>query len=176
MKKNISIISKKQTYWLLGLLLIAITNIALASNVLSKYQRDDVSDHRVMETTTEVFKDGLIVSKTISTSNKQWEGLKGHSMFAVIVDSKGYRIWVTKPYKMTTVCGKRDFCQHRVTNVNQESAPAAIGKNASAIHIYHSSGNLSQDRQGQVDKAKKAIREAGDIAKEVKDAVLNVLK
>ena len=167
---------KKLFSWLLSAFILAFLSTASANNnVLSKYQRDDVSDHRVMETTTDVFKSGLIVSKTISTSNKQWVGLKGHSMFAVVADKKGYAIWVTKLYEMSTVCGKRDICKHRVTDTNQESAPVAIGEHASSIHIYHSSGNLSQSRKKQVNDAKKAIKEAGNIVKEVKDAVLDAL-
>ena len=98
-------------------------------------------------------------------------GLKGHSMFAVIADEKANAIWVTKAYKMKTVCGTMDVCSHRETDVDQEEAPSTIGKYASKIYIYHDAGDLSQNRQGQVNAVKKAIREATDIAKEVKDAV-----
>lgn len=135
------------------------------------YDRHDVKDHRVMETDVDIFRNGLIVMTTVSTSNKKWEGLTGHSMFAVIADDKGNAIWATTVYKMKTVCGTMDVCSHRVTDVDQEQAPDAIGKYASSIYIYHDSGDLSQSRQAQVDSIKKAVHDATDIAKEVKDAV-----
>ena len=43
---------------------------------LHAYDRHDVKDHRVMETDVDVFRNGLIVMTTVSTSNKKWEGLK----------------------------------------------------------------------------------------------------
>ena len=73
---------------------------------------------------------------------------------------------------MTTIGGRNDlFTSSEHTDVNRENTSPAIGKHTKSIDIYHSSGDLSQDRTIQVESVKEAIRVATDIAQEVKNAV-----
>lgn len=163
--------------WLLAAFLIMSSSYALAAGQVTGSKRTTVKDHRYMESHVTVYKNGEMVMSTNSWSKKHHGGLKGHSAFFVCVDNSGNAIWVSKPYKMTTIGGTWDpGTPSDHTDVDRETAPAAIGKYTSSVDIYHDAGNISQSRDAQVAAVKKAVREAGNIAKEVKDAVATALK
>lgn len=172
-----SYIKKSYLVWFISIFTLVFSFNAVATEPLRATQKDTVKDHRYMKSKVTMYRNGKLVISTNSWSRKNWNGLKGHSVFVVIVDKKGNAIWASKSYRMKTIGGTKDLgTSSDHTDVNQETAPAAIGKHAHSIDIYHSAGNLSQNRDSQVRSIKKAIKTAEDIVKEVKDAVASSLK
>ena len=133
--------------------------------IASKHTK--VGDGLHMESEVTVYRNGKIVSSTKSWSKNFVHGLRNHSMFAVISDSQGNAIWVTKAYTMRTVSGTGDIGGHsQRTDTNQDNAPIAIGKYAYSIRIYHDSGSLSSIRNTM----KNAIKDTIVITNELKKA------
>lgn len=143
---------------------------------LNANKRDTVKDHRYMESDVTLYHNGKLVISTTSWSKKHNGGLKNHSVFVVCIDSNGNAIWASKTYKMTTIGGTLDVgTASEYKDVNEETAPPAIGENTSSIDIYHSAGDLSQNRASQVQDIKDSISTATAIANDVKNAIRDFL-
>ena len=168
--------SFKRSMWLTWFISVA-TIILFSFNVVAAEpikasKQDTVKDHRYMKSDVTLYKNGQLVISTKSWSRKANGGLKNQSVFVVCVDDNGNAIRVSNAFRMTTVGGTRDrFTSSEHTDVNQENTPPAIGQHTKSIDIYHSAGDLSQNRKSQVESVKEAIRIATDIAQEVKNAV-----
>ncbi|WP_435020563.1 hypothetical protein TA3x_001899 [Tundrisphaera sp. TA3] len=139
---------------------------------LKANKRDTVKDHRYMESNATLYRNGKFVIQTRSWSKKNFQGLKGQSVFAVVVDGKGNAIWASKVHKCKTIGGTQDpgTASDR-KDTNDEKWPEAIGQHAKSIDIYHDAGDLSQNRKSQVNDIKEAVKSAGEIAQEVKNAI-----
>lgn len=150
---------------------------ASADEPVKASKEDKVKDHRYMKSDVTLYKNGKLVVETKSWSRKNFHGLKGQSVFIVCVDDKGNAIWASPAFRCTTVGGTKDPgtpSEHK--DVHGEECPEAIGKHTKSIDIYHSAGDISQNRNSQVEDIKEAVKAAGDIATEVKDAVEKFLK
>jgi hypothetical protein len=140
-------------------------------------KKDTVKDHRYMESAATLYKNGKLVLETKSWSRKSLHGLKGQSVFIVCVDDKGNAIWASKAFKCTTVGGTKDVGtspEHK--DVHGEVFPEVIGKYTKSMDIFHDAGDISRNRQSQVDDIIEAGKAGGEIIKEIKDVIVESLK
>lgn len=110
-------------------LAIAFTSVTNADEPVKASKEDTVKDNRYMKSDVTLYKNGKMVIETKSWSRKNFQGLKGQSVFVVCVDDKGNTLWASKAFRCTTVGGTKDLgtaSEHK--DVNNEECPEAIGK------------------------------------------------
>lgn len=137
---------------------------------------DKVAKGCRMHTTATLYRNGTLELKNRSWSENWLKGLKGHSLFAIILGENGRALGVSKLYYPPTVgaflpkFAGCDKIQTYVDYVPEEVAQAAVG-----INVVHNEGPVRDNWKQLVDNVKRVIEDAEDINEKLKAAALDDL-
>lgn len=130
-----------------------------------------VASGRTMNTTATLFRDGTLKLHNVSKSVHMSKGLRGHSLFAIIVHD-GRALYLSKVHFPRTVASQGDLFNdsEQITNF-VEHIPEPIAKIATRIDVVHNRGNLNNSWKQMVENIKQVTSDANDVTDEIKELV-----
>lgn len=160
----------KATLLLVGALLLTdggIGNASAQEGKVTASRRDRVESKRYMDSDATLYRNGLFTVQTTATSEHWTRGLRGHSLFVVMVDEKGRAVWVSQLFRPPTIGGRTDPSTSSIRkDTFTENIPEVAAQATRSMDIFQSGGSLMNARADWI----KRIKEMKDVAEELKRA------
>ena len=138
---------------------------------LSCSQTDRVGNQKTIATSATLSRNGFLALSSHAINRHLSEGLRGR-VLVVVRDARGNHVWVSQEFQHRTLCSRLDlFCSSNRRTTFTEAMPAAVGRHAATMEIYHADGASFRDLRESVING---LRTSTAIALEVKDAVCRV--
>ena len=135
---------------------------------------DRVAKGRTMTTNVTLYRDGTLVLKNTSKSVHVTKGLRGHSLFAVIVGAGGRSLYLSRVFFPPTVAAQGDlFGDSEVIATFNDRIPEPVARAAVRVDVIHNSGGLNDAWAQLKGNIKMVLRDANEVAQEIKDVVEN---
>ena len=153
---------------LTGLLVAgAVAAAPAAANAATGYVGTDLGAGKHHTASATQYTNGPLFVDSFSKNDNWFYGMRPKTL-VVSVDARGNAIWVSHVFNSATVCGVMDpSCASQRRETFSENEPAAIGRNAVRLDIYHADNpNYTDLRNQLIDLIKAGV----DVAQEVKDA------
>jgi hypothetical protein len=145
----------------------AVAAAPAAANAATGYNAQDIGSGKHVTSSATQYANGLMMLDSFAKNDNWFYGMRPKTLI-VSVDANNNAIWVSHEFDSATVCGVMDpSCASQRRETFSEAEPAAIGRNAVRLDIYHADNpNYVNLRNQLID----VIKAGADVAQEVKDA------